>query len=175
MPAKPLIIAAALAVAAGAAQAQTAKKPAPAPAKAAAFDARDPASVAAYLTTLGATAKPSPGQGAGFYDVTTPGGNFGLQFVGCDKTGKACEALAFSTAFERKGATMAHLNAFNRSQVSCRGFMGDDGRPNVMYSTLVTARMPAEEMRLHVGAWQGCLALFSEFSRDPAGFLARQP
>jgi hypothetical protein len=41
-----------------------------------------------------------------------------------------------------------------------------------MYPVLVNARMTADETRQHLGVWQGCLASFSEFTRDPVAFLS---
>ena len=31
----------------------------------------------------------------------------------------------------------------------------------------------AEEVRRHIGVWQGCLSLFGQFNADPVRFLAR--
>ena len=154
-----------------AAKAVTAKAPAGKPGP---FDARDPASLVAFLKTTGATAEVAasrPDKVA--LAVTTPGGVFAAQYVDCDAKGKACKALAFTSIFERRQASLGDINAFNRTQVLCRGYLGTDGRPSVAYSTLVNLRMTTDEMRLHISAWQGCLASFGEFTRDPTGYLAR--
>jgi hypothetical protein len=170
-----LTFSALLALAAGPAGAQT--KPAPKPAAKAApsgaFDARDPAALSQLL--IGMKASVSGGRDEGgrpVLKVQTPGGGFGVQYVDCNPQGKACAALAFSTAFDQKTPTLAHLNAFNRRDIACRGYMTPDGRPNVMYSTILTPRMTAADMNLHLGVWQGCLGAFGQFARDPAGFMA---
>jgi hypothetical protein len=157
--------------------ATTAAKPAPAAPpglKIAKFDARDPDSIVALLAALDAKAKVSRIEnGQAFLEVTTPGGGFGAQMIGCDAKGKACHAIALFTAYEKKGVTLADINDFNRSQLACRGILAPDGRPSVMYATLVNLRMTAEEMKQHMGAWQGCLTSFSEFTRDPVAFLSQ--
>ncbi|HEX5377240.1 MAG TPA: YbjN domain-containing protein [Phenylobacterium sp.] len=159
-PAKP----AAAAKPAGAAQ----------PLKIANFDARDPDKMIALLTALGAQAKVTGREsGQVFLAVVTPGGEFGAQMIGCDGGGKACHAIALFSTYEKKGATLAQINDFNRSQLACRGILTPDGRPSVMYSTLVNLRMTADETRQHIGVWQGCLTGFSEFTTDPIDFLSR--
>jgi hypothetical protein len=168
----PLVLA--LSLIAGPALAQAkAPAPKPTPAKAAAFDARDPNALADMLTGMKATVGRAKDEtGRPNLKVTTSGGGFGVQYVDCNPQGKACAALAFSTGFEKKGATLAHLNAFNRRDIACRAYMTPDGKPNVMYSTILTPRMTAADMNLHLGVWQGCLGAFSQFTRDPAGFMA---
>ncbi|WP_304171200.1 hypothetical protein [Phenylobacterium aquaticum] len=147
---------------------------APATPKVAVTDARDPAAMIAVLAAMGAksTLAKSPA-GKVLVTVETPGGGFGLQFVDCDPAGKACHGLAFSTAFDRKSPTFAQLNSFNRDQVVCRGVLGADGRPNIAYSTLLSSRMNADDLKDHIGVWQGCLATFVEFTDDPAAFVAK--
>lgn len=143
------------------------------PAKPAAFDARDPAAVVAWLAGLDAKANiVSSGKGVVVVDIATPAGKFGAQFVDCDAKGKACQAVAYSTAFEKRGVTLPQINVFNRTQVACRGYLTDDGRPNVMYATLLTARLTAAEMKQHLGVWQSCLATFGRFTRDPQGYVS---
>jgi len=137
------------------------------------FDARDPAAVAALLAGAGAkTESARGGEGQVAMKVVTPGGGFGMQFANCDAKGKACAGVAFSTGFDRQAPTLVHMNLFNRTQFACRGFTGEDGKPNVMYSTLLTSRMTTEDVNQHLGVWQGCLGAFAQFTRDPAGFLA---
>jgi glucose/arabinose dehydrogenase len=165
----------AVAASAQAASHKAAAKPAAPKSEAAKpIDARDPAALMGVLAGMGAksTAAKSPA-GRVLVTIETPGGGFGLQFVDCDAAGKACHGLAFSTAFDRKGATLAQLNSFNRDQVVCRGFLGEDGRPNIVYSTLLSPRMSTEDLKEQIGVWQGCLATFAEFTTDPAAFLAK--
>lgn len=170
------VLAALLALAAPPALAQpkpAAKAPAGKASAKAAFDARNPASLISLLTAMDAKAERGPtGDGSVTLKVSTPGGGFGAQFVGCDAKGEACRGVAFSTAFERRGATLAQLNMFNRTQIACRGFLTDDGRSNVMYSAMLTSRLSAEDMRQHLGIWQGCLVTFNQFTADPVRFLA---
>jgi len=186
---KPLLAAAALSaltVAAAHAAAPAAKpaaKPAAAkpaapagaaPAKIPNFDARDPQSLSLLLQQVNAQAKVGkPVNGQVPMEISTPGGAFGAQLIGCDANGKACHAVAFFTAFEKKGATLAQINDFNRAQLACRGILTPDGRPSVMYPVMLNQRMTSDEMRLHLGVWQGCLTAFGEFARDPDAFLSK--
>lgn len=159
-----------------AAKASAAKPAAKSASPKAAFDVRDPAALVALLATMDAKAEvKSKTEGSVSLNVTTPGGAFGIQFVGCDAEGKACRMLAFSTGYERRGATLAQLNIFNRTQIACRGFLTDDGKSNVMYAAMLTQRITTEEMRQHIGVWQGCLATFGQFTADPVRFIANQP
>jgi hypothetical protein len=159
--------------------AKAAPKPAPKPATAPreAFDAHDPGDLVKLLAGMGATAEiaKTKAEGSVSLNISTPGGAFGAQFVGCDAEGKACRMLAFSTGFERRGATLAQLNIFNRTEIACRGFLTDDGKSNVMYAALLTQRLTAEEMRQHIGVWQGCLSTFGQFTADPVRFIAGRP
>lgn len=155
---------------AAASPALAADKPAPA---GPAFDARDPAALVGLLAGMDAKASViSTGRSMVVLDIVTPGGKFGAQFVDCDAKGKACQAVAFSTAFERRGPTLAQVNVFNRTQVACRGYLTDDGRTNVMYPVMLVSRLNAAEMKQHLGVWQGCLATFGKFNRDPQAYVA---
>lgn len=170
----PLLLALAAAAPAMAAEpAKPAAKPAAAkPATGAAFDARDPAALTTLLAGMDAKASVvSSGKGVVVVDIATPAGKFGAQFVDCDAKGKACQAVAFSTAFEKRGANLAQINVFNRTQVACRGYLTDDGRPNVMYAAMLTSRLSAAEMKQHLGVWQSCLATFGRFTRDPQAYV----
>ena len=150
---------------------KAAAKPAPKPAGGA-FDARDPAALIGLLASMDAKATVlGANDGVVVLDIATPGGRFGAQFVDCDAAGKACGMVAFSTAFDRRGANLAQINVFNRTQVACRGYLTDDGRSNVMYGDMVTARTNAAEMKQHLGVWQGCLSTFGRFNREPQAFL----
>jgi hypothetical protein len=151
-----------------------APKPAAKPAPKPAFDARDPNTLVTLLAGMDAKAEVgAKTETSVALKVTTPGGGFGMQFVDCDAKGKACQGVAFSTSFERKSPNLAQLNMFNRTQIACRGFLTDDGKSHVMYSAMLTSRTNAEEMRQHIGVWQGCLSLFGQFNADPVRFLAR--
>lgn len=156
------------------AQAPPAKAP---PAKAApapsAADARNPATLIAVLEGLGAKATLAKGAPTGKvqYDLQTPGGGFGLQFVECDAKGLTCRAAIFSAGYDRKGATLTQVNEFNRRSAVCRGYLGDDFKPNLVYSTLLSPRLASEDLKEHVGAWQGCLSDFGAFTADPTAYL----
>jgi hypothetical protein len=130
------------------------------------FDVRDPAALITLLKTMDAKAQIARTEATlVFLNVTTPGGDFGAQYVDCDARGKACRALIFSTAFSTKGVSLGQINSFNKDQVACRAFLADDGKPNVAYATLVNLRMTAEEVKQHIGVWQGCLGSFGSFTK----------
>ncbi|MFM8376706.1 MAG: YbjN domain-containing protein [Phenylobacterium sp.] len=171
-----LALAAAPLTPAAAVAATPAKAPAPktsAP-RTPAFDARRPPDVIALLAAMEAKAEIGrKANGQVFMTVTTPGGGFGAQMVGCDEAFATCRAIALYSAFSRKGVTMAQINDYNRSQLTCRGIMTPSGEPSVMYAVLLNGRMTRDELREHVGVWQGCLSGFGEFIQDPIGFLSR--
>lgn len=142
--------------------------------KASAFDARRPADIIALLSGMEATTEIArKADGQVFMKVTTPGGGFGAQMVGCDEAFTSCKAIALYTAFARKGVNMVQINDYNRSQLTCRGVMAPSGEPSVMYAVLLNGRQTRDEMREHIGVWQGCLSGFGEFIQDPIGFLSR--
>ncbi|MFZ3007817.1 MAG: hypothetical protein WA047_16745 [Phenylobacterium sp.] len=154
------LLATAIAALAVAAHAATPAKPA------GPFDVRDPAALITLLKTMDAKAQIARTEATVvFLNVTTPGGDFGAQYVDCDARGKACRALIFSTAFSAKGVSLGQINSFNKDQVACRAFLADDGKPNVAYATLVNLRMTAEEVKQHIGVWQGCLGSFGSFTK----------
>jgi len=168
-----------------AAEAATPAKPAPRPAAAkpaaakpaaGAFDARDPASLIDLLSTMGAKGEiVRTNESDVFMKVSTPGFAFTAQYVDCDAKGRACGGVAFSTFSEQGRSTLAQLNAFNQTSISCRVFDDQAGKPHVMYSALVSRTDTREEMRNHLGVWQGCLSTFGLFLSDPIGYLASAP
>ncbi len=175
-----LLMILAAAALAHAAQAQpTAPKPAPKPAampQHAGFDARDPASLIALLSGLGATANLAERTDTEVkLGVTTPTYSFGVQFVDCSADGRGCQGLAFTTSSDSGRANLAQMNGFNQTSITCRAFMDNAGRPHVVYSTLLSAADTREEMRTHLGVWQGCLSTFGAFLADPNGYLAAAP
>ncbi|WP_397393355.1 hypothetical protein [Phenylobacterium sp.] len=154
----------------------TAKPAAPKSAapKPATFDARRPADFIALLSGMEASTEIARREeGQVFMKVTTPGGGFGAQMVGCNEAFTSCKAIAFYTAFARKGVNMVQINDYNRSQLTCRGVMAPSGEPSVMYAVLLNGRQTRDEMREHIGVWQGCLSGFGEFIQDPISFLSR--
>jgi len=158
------------------APAKAAQKPAAAKPAAGGFDARDPTSLIALLATMGAKGEIlRTADGEVFMKVATPSFDFNAQYVGCDGKGRSCEGLAFSTTSSQRSTTLAQLNSFNQTSLTCRVFEDQAGKPHVMYSTLVSAADTREEMRTHIGVWQGCLSTFGLFLADPIGYLASAP
>lgn len=156
------VAAAAAALAVTAAQAQTAGDP------------RNPQTMVKVLAGMDAKAEVERTEADQvLMNVSTPGGSFGLQFANCQTGGKSCQGLAFSAAFEKRAVSLAQLNAYNQAELACRGFLAPDGKPYVMYSALITPKLTAEDLKLHVGVWQGCLVSFGEFTSDPTAFLAK--
>jgi hypothetical protein len=151
-------------------------KPAAKPSQQGPFDARDPASLIAMLGGMDAKAEVArAADDAVFLKVTTPAYAFAVQYAGCDAQKRGCKALAFTTQSDKRTATVASLNSFNQTSITCRVWQDNQGKPHVMYSALLTPGLSREDMRLHLGAWQGCLANFGEFLSDPAGYLAAAP
>ena len=97
------------------------------------------------------------------------------QFAGCDASGKACKALAFNAAAEKKSATLAQVNNFNQTSLLCRAYQDKSGKMNVVYATLLGATDTRDDMKMHIGAWQTCLGAFGQFLQDPTGYLAAAP
>lgn len=179
MTVRALILAACavLLTAAAQAPAQAPAKPAPkAAATAAPFDAQDPASLIALLATMDAKAEKTGKTDDGvLMRVTTPTFGFGAQFAACDAQGRRCKAMAFTTSSASFTPTLVQLNGFNQTSITCKVWQDKAGKPNIMYSALLSPRDTAEAMRAHVGAWQGCLANFGDFLKDPAAYLASAP
>jgi hypothetical protein len=158
------------------AQTKPAPKAAAKPAPTARFDARDPASLIAFLATTDAKAEVvRKTDDEVQLSVKTSGLAFGAQFAGCAAGGKACKALAFSAAAEKKGATLAQVNNFNQTSMLCRAYQDKSGKMNIVYATLLGGSDTREDMRMHIGAWQTCLGAFGQFLQDPTGYLAAAP
>jgi hypothetical protein len=140
------------------------------------FDARDPASLVTLLTGLDAKAEIAGRADDGvLVKVTSPAGAFQSQFAGCNPQGRACAAVQFDAPAVQRTATLAEINGFNQSSLTCRIFQDKAGKPHMLYSTLLFATDGRQEMLAHVGAWQGCLANFGAFLNDPPGYLASAP
>jgi hypothetical protein len=152
--------------------------PGPAPAAAAAptYNAQDPASLVAVLTAAEAEAEVVQRQDDGvLLKVTSPAGGFLAQFAGCNAQGKACKALQFDAAAERSAPTLAQVNGFNQSSMTCRIVQDRAQRPHVLYSTLLFPGDTRQEMLTQLAAWQACLGDFGAFLKDPPGYLASAP
>ncbi len=141
----------------------------------ASFDARDPAALVALLAELDAKAQMSGRSDDGvLVRVTSPAGDFQAQFAGCDAQGRACAAVQFD-ALAQRTATLAQINAYNQTSLTCRIFQDRTGKPHMLYSTLLFAGDVEDEMLGHIDAWRGCLATFGAFLADPTGYLASAP
>jgi hypothetical protein len=140
------------------------------------FDARDPASLIALVASMDAKASVSERSETDVkLTVTTPYYSFGAQYVDCAPSGRGCQGVAFSTSSDKQRVTLAQINSFNQTSISCRAFMDKAGAPHIVYATLVFPSDTRDDMRLHLGAWQGCLASFGAFLQDPNGYLAAAP
>ncbi|CAN7210867.1 YbjN domain-containing protein [Phenylobacterium sp. LjRoot219] len=151
--------------------ARAAKPAAASPSRA--LDNRDPASMIAVLSALGAEATVARRDGdAVFLAVTSATEVFSAQFAGCDAQGRGCQAVLFDRQGEEGAPTLAQLNAFNQTSVMCRLYQDRSGRPHVQYSALLFPKDGRDELVMHLNAWRGCIADFNAFLKDPAGFLA---
>jgi hypothetical protein len=184
MIAKPLALLAAALFLAGAAPPK-APTPKAAPAKTAGkpaaprsgpFDSRDPASLVALLTAAGAKAEIGRREDdAVLVAVTSVAANFSVQFVGCDRQGRACKAALFDNASPAASPTFAQLNAFSQTSVMCRAYQDRAGKPHVVYSTLVFADDTRARASTQLAAWQGCIGEFRDFLANPNAYLAAAP
>ncbi|RAK60064.1 hypothetical protein DJ021_09725 [Phenylobacterium hankyongense] len=174
-PAKPAPATAKPAAAKPAAAKPAAIGPKPA-ASTGAFDIRDPASLAALLTAAGAKAQPPrKDQDAVLVAVTSVAADFSIQFLGCDPQGRACKAAMFDHLSGPGTPTFAQLNAFSQTSATCRTYQDRSGKPHVVYSTLLFADDSRDHARTQLAAWQGCIAEFGEFLKDPNAYLASAP
>ncbi len=167
------VLALAILALAGTAQAQAPPAKAAPPA---AFDARDPKSLIILLSQLGVRAEVTQTEGdAVFLKVTTPAYGFSAQYAGCDRQGRACKAVAFSTISEARAPTLAQLNGFTQTSLTCRVWLDKSAKAHAMYTAMLSAGDTQAEMETHLGAWQGCLAEFGAFLKDPNAYLAEAP
>lgn len=156
----------------------TAPAPAPAPASAPGgpFDAREPASMIALLASVDAPALVASHDAENvILKATSPAGSFAIQFGGCNPQGHLCKAMQFDAAADARTATIAEINSFNQSSLTCRLYQDKAGKPHVLYSSLVFASDSHQDMLTHVGAWRACLSDFGGFLKDPPGYLASAP
>lgn len=179
---KMILLALAAVVAAAAAPKPPAKPAAHPPARSSAakpaaaspaVDPRDPGTLIAILTGLGAKAEVARREAdAVFLAVTSPAETFSAQFAGCDAKGDDCQALLFDRPGGQGAPSLAQLNAFNQTSMMCRAYQDKGGRPHVQYSALLFVRDGRAEMLTHLNAWRGCIGEFEAFLKDPAGYLA---
>lgn len=140
------------------------------------FDARNPASLVALLSTAGGKAEIAKrDEDAVLVAVTSPAADFSMQFAGCNAQGRACKAVLFDNTTDKAGPTFAQLNAFNQTSAMCRGYEDKSGRPHVIYSTLLFGDDTRDRMRQQILAWTGCIGEFRSFLKDPNAYLAAAP
>jgi len=177
---KTLSLAAAALLCMGAAPAKPAPKPAakaaapkPAAPKTTAYEAGDPNAFVSLLASVDAKAQIARREeDAVFLTVTSPTAVFSAQFAGCGPQGKGCQAVLFDHVGAEGAPTLAQVNGFNQTSVMCRVYQDRAGKAHVEYSALLFPRTSREEMLMHLNAWRGCIADFTDFAKDPTGFLA---
>jgi hypothetical protein len=125
------------------------------------------------LAALDAKAQVARREGdAVFLAVTSPTEVFSVQYAGCGKAGRDCQAALFDREGAAGAPTLAQLNAFNQTSVLCRLYEDKAGRAHVEYSTLLFPGQGRAELLMHVNAWRGCIGDFLAFQKNPVGFLA---
>jgi hypothetical protein len=140
------------------------------------FDASNPSALIQLLASLEARAEIVRSDAdAVMLKVTSPAGAFEVQFAGCDGHGRACAGLQFDAASTQRTATLAEINRFNQSSLTCRMIQDRDGKPHVIYSALASADKPQSDLLGDINAWRGCIADFGAFLKDPTGYLASAP
>ncbi|RAK54207.1 YbjN domain-containing protein [Phenylobacterium soli] len=158
------------------AAAKPAAAPATPPLPTGPFDAREPRDLAALLGALDAKAQVSAHDTENVVlKATSPAGDFAIQYAGCNQQGHLCKAVQFDASAQARTATVAEINGFNQSSLTCRLYQDKSGKPHVLYSTLVFASTGRQDMLAHVNAWRGCLSDFAAFLKDPPGYLAAAP
>jgi hypothetical protein len=187
---KSTVLLAAAILAMGAAPAPKAAPPKPAAPKAAAkpaapaakaapggfVDARDPASMVALLSAAGAKAEVAHKEAdAVLLAVTSTAANFSIQYAGCDAQGRKCKAMLFDNPADKASPPLGQLNAYNQTSAMCRAFQDKAGKAHVIYSTLVFEDDSRARVTNQLAAWQGCIAEFRDFLKDPTAYLASAP
>jgi hypothetical protein len=155
---------------------QPAAKAAPAHAPAAPrTDTTDPATMVAVLQGAGAKAQAArKDPDAVLVSVTSPLANFSIQYAQCDPQGRGCKAAVFDS--QAAGSpSLVQVNGFNQASAMCRGYMDKAGKAHVVMSMLLFATDTHERLMTELAAWQGCLADFGNFARDPVAYLANAP
>ncbi|WP_296597819.1 hypothetical protein [Phenylobacterium sp.] len=145
-------------------------KPAPA---AGPYDAQNPQSLMDILGAAGAKVQTSrKEEDAVFVTVTSTAANFSLQFAGCNRQGRGCQAALYDSLLEGAAPTLGQINGFNQTSVFCRIYQDRGGKPHAIYAALLVKSDTRETALTHLAAWQGCLAEARTFVRDPAAYLA---
>jgi len=182
-----LLIAAALA----ASSAVAAPKPAPhkaapaakaaapparvAPASGGPADTRDPATFIAVFDAAGAKAQTAHKEADSvLVAVTSTFATFSVQYAGCDPAGKACRAAVLDSQVAGT-PTLVQLNSFNQASAMCRGYVDKVGKAHVSMSMMLFADDTRAHLVMELAAWQGCIADFAGFAKDPVAYLASAP
>lgn len=175
------VVAASVASSAAAA-AKPARKPSPKPAaarpaaaRAATVDATDPATLVNLATSGGAKAQVAHKDAeAVLVTVTTTYESFSVQYAGCNPDGRQCKAALFDS--QAAGApSLIQINGFNQASAMCRGYLDKSGKAHVVMSMLLFADAPGAHLVTELSAWQGCVAEFTGFAKDPVAYLANAP
>jgi hypothetical protein len=178
------VIAVAVALPAAAAPKAAARKPAapvkaaPAPrpaAPAGGFDATNPASLIALLQGAGAQAQVARKEADSvLVAVTSRFANFTAQFAQCGPEGRGCKAVVLDT--QAAGApSLAQLNGFNQASALCRGYVDKANKAHVTLGMMLFADETQDHVATNLAAWQGCIADFTAFTKDPVAYLANSP
>jgi hypothetical protein len=183
-PSLALLAAALACIAAAPAKAPPSKAPTakPGPAKpvapkpatpAVAYDAQDPQSLIALLTSAGAKTQVGRRDAdAVFVSVTSTAANFSVQFAGCDRSGRNCQAALYDDLLDVKAPTLVQVNGFNQTSVTCRVYLDQGNKPHVVYSAVLLKSDVRKSAETHLAAWQGCIVDARNFVTDPTGYLA---
>ena len=150
-----------------------AAKPAPAPAGPSTYDAQNPQSLIGLLTDAGARAQTGRKEDdAVFISVTSTAANFSVQFAGCDRSGRNCQAALYDDMLDHAPPTLAQVNGFNQTSVTCRFYVDRANKPHVLYSAVLLKTDTRKSAETHLAAWQGCIVEARNFVADPTAYLA---
>jgi hypothetical protein len=138
-------------------------------------DSTDPATMIAVLQGAGAKAQAARKDVDGvLVTVTSPLANFSVQYAQCDPQGRGCKAAVLDS--QAAGSpSLVQINGYNQASAMCRGYMDKSGKAHVVMSMLLFATDTHERLVTELAAWQGCLADFGSFARDPVAYLANAP
>jgi hypothetical protein len=153
-----------------------AARPAPRPSTGAAtVDATDPATLVDLATTGGAKAQVAHKEAdTVLVTVTTTYESFSVQYAGCNPDGRQCKAALFDS--QAAGApSLIQINGFNQASAMCRGYIDKSGKAHVVMSMLLFPDAKGTHLVTELSAWQGCVAEFTGFAKDPVAYLANAP
>jgi hypothetical protein len=154
---------------------KAAAKPSAAALAAGPADTRDPATLIAVFDAAGAKAQTAHKEADSvLVAVTSTFASFSAQYAGCDPSGRACKAAVFDS--QVVGApSLVQLNGFNQASAMCRGYIDKGGKAHVLMSVLLFGDDTRQHLVTELAAWQGCIADFSAFAKDPVAYLASAP